>query len=67
MLLVDTTLISLKYQFQNKLITLVKNFQGEVIGGGFLRAPEIALPAIANNRTNPPKSVFNVATSFRNR
>ena len=49
MLLVDTTLISLKYQFQNKLITLVKNSQGEVIGGGFLRAPEIALPAIANN------------------
>jgi hypothetical protein len=67
MLLVDTTLISLKYQFQNKLITLVKNFQGEVIGGGFLRAPEIALPAIANNKTSPPKSVFNVATSFRNR
>ena len=50
----DTTLISLKYQFQNELITLAKSFQGEVIGGGFLRAPEIALPAIANNKTSPP-------------
>jgi hypothetical protein len=38
-----------------------------MIGGGFLRAPEIAFPAIANNKTSPPKSVFNVATSLRNK
>jgi hypothetical protein len=35
------------------------------MGGGFLRIPEIAFPAIANSKTKPPKSVFNVATSFR--
>jgi hypothetical protein len=37
------------------------------MGGGFLRIPEIAFPAIANSKTKPPKSVFNVATSLRNK